>query len=34
MIQDNHYDAIIIGTGVGSGTLAYHLAPNVQGCRC
>ena len=23
-----HYDAIIIGTGAGGGTLAYHLAPS------
>jgi choline dehydrogenase-like flavoprotein len=24
----NHYDVIIIGTGAGGGTLAYHLAPS------
>lgn len=24
----NHYDMIIIGTGAGGGTLAYHLAPS------
>jgi len=23
-----HYDVIIIGTGAGGGTLAYHLAPS------
>ena len=28
MSQANHYDAIIIGTGAGGGTLAYHLAPS------
>src|SRR5262249_17022346 len=28
MAQDNHYDVIIIGTGAGGGTLAYHLAPS------
>src|SRR5262245_15126073 len=28
MSTDNHYDAIIIGTGAGGGTLAYSLAPN------
>jgi choline dehydrogenase-like flavoprotein len=27
---DNHYDVIIIGTGAGGGTLAYHLAPSGQ----
>jgi choline dehydrogenase-like flavoprotein len=27
MSQDSHYDVIIIGTGAGGGTLAYHLAP-------
>jgi choline dehydrogenase-like flavoprotein len=26
--MDNHYDVIIIGTGAGGGTLAYHLAPS------
>lgn len=26
MPQDNHYEIIIIGTGAGGGTLAYHLA--------
>jgi len=26
--QENHYDVIIIGTGAGGGTLAYHLAPS------
>ena len=26
-MSDNHYDAIIIGTGAGGGTLAYRLAP-------
>jgi choline dehydrogenase-like flavoprotein len=25
-VNGNHYDVIIIGTGVGGGTLAYHLA--------
>jgi choline dehydrogenase-like flavoprotein len=25
---DNRYDVIIIGTGAGGGTLAYHLAPS------
>ena len=25
-MSDNHYDVIIIGTGAGGGTLAYHLA--------
>jgi len=24
----DHYDVIIIGTGAGGGTLAYHLAPS------
>lgn len=28
MPQMNHYDAIIIGTGAGGGTLAYTLAPS------
>ncbi|HZS01597.1 MAG TPA: GMC family oxidoreductase [Chloroflexota bacterium] len=28
MAQDTHYDVIIIGTGAGGGTLAYHLAPS------
>jgi choline dehydrogenase-like flavoprotein len=28
MAGDNHYDVIIIGTGAGGGTLAYHLAPS------
>ncbi len=28
MPQENHYDVIIIGTGAGGGTLAYHLAPS------
>jgi len=27
-VTDNHYDVIIIGTGAGGGTLAYHLAPS------
>jgi len=26
--NDNQYDVIIIGTGAGGGTLAYHLAPS------
>jgi choline dehydrogenase-like flavoprotein len=26
--MSNHYDVIIIGTGAGGGTLAYHLAPS------
>jgi choline dehydrogenase-like flavoprotein len=26
MATNSHYDAIIIGTGVGGGTLAYNLA--------
>ena len=26
--NDNRYDVIIIGTGAGGGTLAYHLAPS------
>jgi choline dehydrogenase-like flavoprotein len=26
--NNNHYDVIIIGTGAGGGTLAYHLAPS------
>ena len=28
MPADSHYDVIIIGTGAGGGTLAYHLAPS------
>src|SRR5882672_1873638 len=28
MSCDNQYDVIIIGTGAGGGTLAYHLAPS------
>jgi choline dehydrogenase-like flavoprotein len=28
MSQENHYDVIIIGTGAGGGTLAFHLAPS------
>lgn len=28
MTQNTHYDVIIIGTGAGGGTLAYHLAPS------
>lgn len=28
MAHDNAYDIIIIGTGAGGGTLAYHLAPS------
>ena len=28
MAHDNQYDVIIIGTGAGGGTLAYHLAPS------
>ncbi len=28
MSAENHYDVIIIGTGAGGGTLAYHLAPS------
>jgi len=27
-MAENHYDIIIIGTGAGGGTLAYHLAPS------
>ncbi len=26
--MNTHYDVIIIGTGAGGGTLAYHLAPS------
>jgi len=25
-MSDNRYDVIIIGTGAGGGTMAYHLA--------
>lgn len=28
MANSNHFDIIIIGTGAGGGTLAYHLAPS------
>src|SRR5215469_12666705 len=28
MAHDTHYDVIIIGSGAGGGTLAYHLAPS------
>jgi choline dehydrogenase-like flavoprotein len=28
MAQGNHFDLIIVGTGAGGGTLAYHLAPS------
>ena len=28
MAKDNRYDVVIIGTGAGGGTLAYHLAPS------
>jgi choline dehydrogenase-like flavoprotein len=28
MEYSNHYDVIIIGTGAGGGTMAYHLAPS------
>jgi choline dehydrogenase-like flavoprotein len=28
MTANTHYDVIIIGTGAGGGTLAYHLAPS------
>ncbi len=28
MASDDQYDVIIIGTGAGGGTLAYHLAPS------
>src|SRR6266566_5844147 len=27
-MTDNRYDVIVIGTGAGGGTLAYHLAPS------
>src|SRR5262245_3194241 len=27
-MSTNHYDVIIIGSGAGGGTLAYHLAPS------
>src|SRR5690348_3939344 len=27
-MSDERYDVIIIGTGAGGGTLAYHLAPS------
>jgi len=29
MAHDTHYDVIIIGSGAGGGTLAYHLAFSV-----
>ena len=28
MSQESQYDVIIIGSGAGGGTLAYHLAPS------
>jgi choline dehydrogenase-like flavoprotein len=28
MEAGKHYDVVIIGTGAGGGTLAYHLAPS------
>src|SRR5207237_6614545 len=28
IMTDNRYDIVIIGTGAGGGTLAYHLAPS------
>ena len=28
MSSENQFDVIIIGTGAGGGTLAYHLAPS------
>ncbi len=28
MANSNHFDIIIIGTGAGGGTLAYHLDPS------
>jgi choline dehydrogenase-like flavoprotein len=28
MSNDSHYDVIVIGSGAGGGTLAYHLAPS------
>lgn len=28
MSYDTHYNVIVIGTGAGGGTLAYHLAPS------
>src|SRR5262249_21774814 len=28
MSRENQFDLIIIGTGAGGGTLAYHLAPS------
>ena len=34
MTTNTHYDAIIIGTGAGGGTLAYHLAPMQSHTSC